>query len=68
VKTRALPPHLFAAYEWTKSAGEIDNLREGGGRALSAYIKTSAANAIAHDVAGVTEETMWGLYRWLTYR
>ena len=44
---RALPTHLFAAYDWTDSAGELAELGSLRGDSLAAYARAAEANARA---------------------
>lgn len=49
MSTCTLPEHLHPAYNWTDSAGEIDELRTRTGDRLAEYCRDSAANASEHD-------------------
>ncbi len=68
---RTLPLRLLATYTYINQQGAeaLDDLREGGGIALSNSILRYAANAADHGgYPGVTVKTITDLYKWLTCR
>jgi len=62
---RALPTHLFAAYDWTDSAGELAELGSLRGDSLAAYARAAEANARAHHYADVFAADLVELAAWL---
>jgi len=63
-----LPRDLCSAYEWTDSAGELDELRDADGESLYLYCRASASNAVEHGHADVTEDALRDLHEWLVSR
>ena len=63
--TNPLPTHLHAAYDWTASAGEIDQLRWLPQAKAEQYAAESAANARANDYDDVTADDLLALRDYL---
>lgn len=63
--SRPLPKYLFAAYNWTEAAGELDELRALCGKALETYIRESAANARENDMPDIDAGDLYELHLWL---
>lgn len=66
-KNRELPRGLYAAYEWTQSAGELGELMSLASkpRKLAAYARESAENARDNEVDDVFESDLEDLAAWL---
>lgn len=62
---RQLPDALHPAYDWTRAAGELKQLRVLDGDDLDRYCSESETNARAHDVADVTAGDLRDLRDWL---
>lgn len=60
-----LRPSLYAAYDWTSSAGDLGELANLSGHALNNYCRESAANARQHGSDDVTEQDLHDLAHWL---
>jgi len=71
-----LPEPLFAAYNWTDAAGELDELRDLDGAELERYCTESADNAAENDRElhsddaperdpPVTSDDLYALHDWL---
>lgn len=63
---KTLPNDLDAAYEWTRAAGELDELKALAARPrkLAAYCRDSAANAAEHG-EDISAEDISALAAWL---
>ena len=60
-----LPEELHDAYEWTRAAGELDELRDLSGEALDAYCKESEENCRENGDGSVTASDLDSLHAWL---
>jgi len=62
---KRLPNDLYAAYEWTRAAGELDQLKRLTGKTLDKYAREAVANAREHDVTDVSAADLKELAVWL---
>jgi hypothetical protein len=62
-----MPGFLFAAYDWTRAAGQLEELHDLTGEALATYVRESAANWRDHGSPGapVTADDLTMLHDWL---
>ena len=60
-----LPDDLRAAWDWTSAAGELRDLRDLTGRALTRYCQDSALNNHDDGDGSVTTADLLSLHEWL---
>lgn len=60
-----LPDDLFAAFDWTFAAGELETLRDLSGYELAEYVRESAENAGEHGQDDVSASDLTLLHDWL---
>ena len=65
---KPLPTHLHAAYAWTAAAGELNELRDLRGDALTVYCSESAENCYDLHSGDVTADDLLLLHDWLVRR
>jgi hypothetical protein len=62
---KMLPDNLHVAYEWTRAAGELEELRSLDGGELDRYCAESEQNARNHRETDVCAADLLALHDWL---